>query len=101
MSSFLLSANTSIPSISRQYTLVVCMRLSVQSKVLFFSSRSDPFPIRVTLIIRKPNLVQEPILYLADSALFSLACHSEENTVCTDLIESAANRRHTLWALSA
>lgn len=50
-------------------------------------------------MIRNPNHVQEPILYLADSALFNLAHHSKENTVCADLIESTANRRHTLWPL--
>ena len=74
------------------------MHLQAQRVILVYGAG---FPIGGTVMIRNPKHVQQRVLYPADGAVCNLAHHSKENTVCAHLIESAANRRHPLWALSA
>lgn len=90
------------PLYIRQYTCIVYQHLQAQSKghYGFCSRRVYLFPTGWTVKIRNTKHVQKPILYLADSALCNLVRHSKENTLCVDLIESAANRNPPLCALS-
>lgn len=82
------------PLYVRQYTFTVYKHLQAQNKG-YFGAAGETISISHWMNFSDQKTCTKTNPLSADSAL------SKENTVCADLIESAANRRHPLWALSA